>query len=81
MGHDAQISFAASTPTPSEGKNTEGGWLLQLPWAIQLVSMRDETFVWAEWFPIQQKVEGFSKRRQAKAPRAGVPSDRIASGP
>src|SRR3954464_668851 len=34
-----QIRRAWSTPTPSLGKNTEGGWLRQLPRSIQALSV------------------------------------------
>src|SRR3954454_7828782 len=38
-GHVWQIRRAWSTPTPSLGKNTEGGWLRQLPRFIQALSV------------------------------------------
>ena len=52
-GQVPQIFFATSTPTPSLGKNTAGGWLLQFPSAIQ--SMALETYVGAIWFPSRAK--------------------------
>src|SRR5262249_11113451 len=38
-GQVVQIRRARSTPTPSLGKNTAGGWLRQLPSAIHPVSV------------------------------------------
>src|SRR5438046_2018321 len=58
-GQVAQMRRANSTPTPSLGKNVDGGWSRQFPWPIQLVLIGSRpsslphlsTGACGEWFP------------------------------
>ena len=60
-GQVAQMRRATSTPTPSLGKNVDGGWSRQFPWPIQLVLIGSRpsslphlsTGACGEWFPVR----------------------------